>query len=116
MTDSQPGVRVCVPLTAGGEVDPRWGRAELVAVADVVAGGVRGWEQHEVGWGTAHDTGTEGAHHARIARFLRDQKVEVVAANHVGAGMQRMLDSMGVRLVTGLSGDARAAAQAAGGG
>jgi len=110
VTRKATDVRVCVPITAEGEVDPRWGRADRV----VVAGAVRSWQQHDVGWASAHDAGTEGAHHARIARFLREQTVDTVAVDRVGAGMQRMLVSMGVRFVTGLSGDARAAAQAAG--
>ena len=84
-------MRVCVPMTPGGEVDPRWGRADRVAIADVVDGEVRAWEQHDVGWGAAHDTGTEGAHHARIASFLREHGVEAVAVDHVGAEMQRCL-------------------------
>jgi predicted Fe-Mo cluster-binding NifX family protein len=111
MTDRpQAGVRVCVPVTANGEVDPRWGRAAQVAVADVVDGEVRDWQLYDVRWDAAHDTGSEGAHHARIVRFLRDHAVDAVGVDHVGAGMQRMLTSMNVRLVTGLSGDARAAA------
>jgi predicted Fe-Mo cluster-binding NifX family protein len=107
-------VRVSVPVTATGEVDPRWGRADRVAVADVADGEVRGWTEYDVGWSAAHDSGSEGAHHARIARFLLEHQIEAVAVDHVGAGMQRMLASMNVTLVTGLSGDARAAAVAAG--
>ena len=106
-------VRVCVPITAGGDVDPRWGRADRVAIAAVVDGEVRTWEQHDVGWGTAHDTGTEGAHHARIASFLREYAVDAVAVDHIGEGMQRMLTTMGVRIVIGLSGDAHIAARVA---
>jgi predicted Fe-Mo cluster-binding NifX family protein len=67
-----------------------------------------------VAWGTLHDQGTEGAHHARVARFLRDNQVEAVAVCHVGSGMQRMLDSMAIRVVTGPGGDAHSAALAAG--
>jgi predicted Fe-Mo cluster-binding NifX family protein len=106
-------MKVCVPVSADGAVDPRWGRAERVAVAEVVGGELRDWQEHDVGWGTLHDEGTEGAHHARIARFLRDNGIDAVAAEHVGPGMQRMLDSMAVRLVTGVSGDARTAAVSA---
>jgi predicted Fe-Mo cluster-binding NifX family protein len=106
-------MRVCVPITADGQVDPRWGRAEFVAVADVTQGEVRGWQEFTVGWGALHDQGTEGAHHARVARFLRENRIEAIAVHHIGAGMQRMLDSMSVRTVTGLGGDARNAARAA---
>ncbi|HEY5986516.1 MAG TPA: NifB/NifX family molybdenum-iron cluster-binding protein [Streptosporangiaceae bacterium] len=102
-----------MPITADGQVDPRWGRAERVAVADVTQGEIRGWQEFTVGWGTLHGRGTEGAHHARVARFLRDNHVQAIAVHHVGPGMQRMLDSMSVRIVTGLGGNARSAARAA---
>ena len=106
-------MRVCVPITADGEVDPRWGRAERLAVADVTDGEIHDWQEFTVGWGTLHDQGTEGAHHARVARFLRDNQVQAVAVQHVGPGMERMLASMSIRLVSGLGGDARSAARAA---
>jgi predicted Fe-Mo cluster-binding NifX family protein len=104
-------VRACVPVSADGQVDPRWGRAERVAVADVTAGEIRGWQEFTVGWGTLHDQGTEGAHHARVARFLRENQVQGIAVHHIGPGMQRMLASMSIRAVTGLGGDARSAAR-----
>ena len=107
-------MKVCVPVTADGRVDPRWGRADRVAVAEVADGEVRDWEEFTVAWGTLHDQGTEGAHHARVARFLRDNAIQAVGVHHVGPGMQRMLDSMAIRVVTDLGGDARSAALAAG--
>jgi len=107
-------MKVCVPVTADGQVDPRWGRADRVAVAEVADGEVRGWQEFAVAWGTLHDQGTEGAHHARVARFLRDNGIQVIAVGHVGPGMQRMLASMAIQVVTGLGGDARAAARVAG--
>ena len=100
---------VCVPVTATGDIDPRWGRAHRVAVAEITDGVINSWRETTVSWDNQHDQGTEGAHHARIARFLLDNRVDVVAAQHVGVGMQRMLDSMGIRLVTGVSGNAREA-------
>ena len=106
-------MRVCVPVTAQGQVDPRWGRADRVAVAHVEDGEIAGWQEHDVGWSRLHGERSEGAHHARIARFLREHEVETVAAHHVGPGMQRMLATMEVRLVTDLAGDARAAVRAA---
>jgi len=102
-------MKVCVPITSDGTVDPRWGRAERVAVAKVESGTVSDWTEFDVGWGALHDNGPEGAHHARIARFLRDQQVDTVAVDHVGVGLQRMLTTMGVRIDTDHSGDARAA-------
>lgn len=107
-------MKIAVPITPDGQLDPRWGRAARVAVADILDGEVRGWTEHDVGWDVAHDEGAEGAHHARIARFLREHGVEAIAVQHVGAGMHRMLPSMHVRIVDGLSGDAREAAVAAG--
>ena len=107
-------MKVCVPITADGQVDPRWGRADRVAVAEVADGEIRDWQEFAVGWGTLHDQGTEGAHHARVARFLRENGVQAVAVDHVGAGMQRMLGSMAIRVVTSPGGDARSAALAAG--
>jgi predicted Fe-Mo cluster-binding NifX family protein len=101
-------VKVCVPITADGQVDPRWGRANRVVVADVADGEIRDWREFTVNWETLHDQGTEGAHHARVARFLRDNQVQVIVAHHVGPGMQRMLDTMAIRLITGLGGDAAA--------
>lgn len=106
-------MKVCVPLTADGQVDARWGRAERVAVADVSDGEIRGWQEFTVGWETLHDLGTEGAHHARVARFLREQDIQAIAVHHIGPGMQRMLASMSIRAVTGLGGDARSAVLAA---
>jgi predicted Fe-Mo cluster-binding NifX family protein len=106
-------MKVCVAITADCQVDPRWGRADRVAVAEVAGGQIRDWQEFPVAWGTLHDQGTEGAHHARIARFLRDNQVQAIVAQHVGPGMQRMLGSMAIRVVTGLSGDARRAAVAA---
>ena len=107
-------MRVSVPISADGQVDPRRGQADRVAVADVVDGEIRSWQEFTVAWGALHDQRTEGAHHARVARFLRDSQVQAIAVHHVGPGMQRMLDSMAIRVVTGLGGDARSAARAAG--
>ncbi len=97
-------------IQAEGQVDPRWGRADCVAVASVVDGEIADWQEFTVGWGTLHDEGTKGAHHARVARFLRDNQVQAIAVGHVGPGMQRMLGSMAIRVVNGLGGDARSAA------
>ncbi len=92
---------------AGGEPaasrSPRWPAARSA-----------NWQEFTVARGTLHDQGTGGAHHARVARFLRDNGVQAVGVHHAGPGMQRMPGSMAIRVVTGLSGDARSAARAAG--
>ncbi|HET9656645.1 MAG TPA: NifB/NifX family molybdenum-iron cluster-binding protein [Kineosporiaceae bacterium] len=88
---------------------PGWGRARRVALAGVTEGRITQWEELDVNWDVLHDEGSEGSHHARVARFLKDHRVEVVITGHLGAGMERMLGSMGVRVVQQAQGDARAA-------
>jgi predicted Fe-Mo cluster-binding NifX family protein len=99
-------VIVCVPVKPSGEIDPRWGRAARVAIVEVQDGQLVRWEEHEVGWDTLHDEGTEGGHHARVARFLQEQHVEVVVAGHMGPPMAQMLERMGLEVHPGAVGDA----------
>jgi predicted Fe-Mo cluster-binding NifX family protein len=101
---------VCVPLTSQGWIDPRWGRADRVAVAKLHADEFESWQEFDVGWGHIHDSGSESAHHARIARFLREQRVQVVVADHMGPPMQDMLRKMGIEVYLDASGSARQAA------
>jgi predicted Fe-Mo cluster-binding NifX family protein len=103
-------VKVCIPVTEGDQVDPRWGRADRVAMADIKDGQIDGWEEIAVGWGELHDSAGEGEHHARIARFLREHRVQVVVAGHMGPPMQNMLAKMGVEVRLGAGGPAREAA------
>ncbi len=98
---------------SGSLVGGGWGRAQRVAVATVDTGELTGWAEHDVRWDLAHDEGTEGSHHARIVRFLRENGVEVVVTGHMGPPMARMLGTMGIRAVVDAAGDARAAAVAA---
>ena len=107
-------MNICVPITPNGDVEARWGRADRVAVAEVSNGVISGWREIDVGWGTEHDASTEGAHHARIAKFLLDNTIDAVAVQHVGPGMQRMLDTMGIRVSAQHSGAARHAVTALG--
>lgn len=104
---------VCVPVTPADEVDHSWGRAPRVAVADVQNGEVVAWQVFDVSWDTLHDTGTDGSHHARVSRFLKEHGVQAVVAPHMGPPMVNILDRMGigVRYVEG--GDARHAVVAA---
>jgi predicted Fe-Mo cluster-binding NifX family protein len=101
---------VCLAVTDDGFVDPRWGRADRVAVADVGANGIESWHEFDVGWDHLHDSGPEGGHHARIARFLREHNVEAVVANHMGPPMGHMLGKMGIEVRLGTAGRAREAA------
>lgn len=96
----------CVPVTPAGEIDPRWGRAARVAVVEVTDGTLVRWEEFDVGWDRLHDVGTEGGHHARVARFMQEHRVEVVVAHHMGPPMAQMLDLMGLHVQLGASGDA----------
>jgi len=100
-------VIVCVPVAADGSLDPRWGRAQRVAIANVDGENIRSWEEFEVGWGTAHDSGPEGQHHARVARFLQEHQVQAVVADHMGPPMQQMLEKMGIAVRLGAGGKAR---------
>jgi predicted Fe-Mo cluster-binding NifX family protein len=104
---------LCVPVTPTGDVDPRWGRAAPVAVAEVVGGTVRRWDEHEVGWDRLHDEGLEGGHHARVARFVQEQRASIVVAGHMGDPMLAMLRRMDIDVRLGVSGDARLAVLAA---
>ena len=101
---------VCVPVTVEGLLDPRWGRADRVAVATVSQDGIGDWKEFDVGWGSLHDAGTEGSHHARVARFLREHGVGAVVAHHMGAGMTHTLEKMGLTMRLGETGSAREAA------
>ncbi len=100
---------LCVPVTTTGEVDPRWGRAGRVAVAEVVGGTVRSWVEYDVGWDRPHDQATEGGHHARVARFVQEHRASIVVAHHMGDPMLQMLGGMDVEVRLGISGDARLA-------
>lgn len=104
---------VCAPVTIAGTIDPRWGKADWIAIADIEKGQITDWREIEVSWSRLHDEGTEGSHHARVVKFLRDRKIEAVVANHMGEGMTRMLKTMGIPVFLGASGDARSAIQVA---
>jgi len=103
---------VCTPVTKEGTIDPRWGRADWVAVADVVDGEIVSWQEVEVSWSRLHDEGTSGSHHGRVVTFLREYHVEALVANHIGDGMVRMLDTLGLPVHLGAVGDARSAVKA----
>lgn len=97
---------VCIPVTEEGFVDPGWGRADRVAVAKVTANAIDDWQEFDVGWGRLHDSGPEGGHHARIARFLTEHEVEAVIADHMGPPMEHMLGKMGIKVHLGAAGRA----------
>lgn len=98
---------VCVPVTPDGQVEGRWGKAPRVAVATVSSGEITGWIEHDVRWDVLHDEGTEGSHHARVVRFLRDNEVTAVVASHMGPPMANTISKLGLGLHLSASGDAR---------
>ena len=95
-----------IAINPDGTVGGGWGRADRVAIATVTGASITDWTVIEVGWNAAHDEGTEGSHHARIARFLKDNHVDTVIAGHMGDGMVRMMATMGITTVLGVTGDA----------
>ncbi len=88
-------------------MDPRWGRADRVAIATVSAGVIGRWQEIDVRWSELHDHGGEGQHHARVARFLQENGVQAVVADHMGPPMEEMLRKMGIRVHLGAHGPAR---------
>jgi predicted Fe-Mo cluster-binding NifX family protein len=104
---------VCAPITTSGDkgpqIDPRWGRANWVALADLQNGEITNWQEIEVSWDRLHDEGTHGSHHARIVKFLKEHGVEAIVAHHLGDGMVRMLETMKIPVYFDAAGDARAA-------
>lgn len=103
----------CIPVTADGQTGGGWGRARRLAFATVADGQITTWDEVDVGWDVAHDAGTEGSHHARVAKTLLDRQVDAVVTGHMGDGMVRMLATMKIRTYLGATGDARAAVVAA---
>ena len=105
------GMSTVVALSlVGSQVGGGWGKAQRIAIATVEDGAVTLWLEHDVRWDIAHDEGTEGSHHARVVRFLRDNGVQVVATGHMGEPMARMLATMGIRAAVEASGDPHEAA------
>ena len=105
---------IAVPVTPDGQVDPRWGRAARVAVARVDEGRIVAWDEHDVRWDELHDAGTEGGHHARVARFVVEQGITTVVANHMGPPMVEMLGRMRIEVRLGAAGNARLVVTGAG--
>ena len=103
---------VCVPVNGAGVIDPRWGRADRLAIAEVDDRQIVAWQEFDVGWDRLHDEGTEGSHHARVARVVTEHGVQAVVAAHMGDPMVRMLEKLGLAVHLGASGDARKAVQA----
>jgi predicted Fe-Mo cluster-binding NifX family protein len=96
-----------VSITPDGQVAPGWGRARRIVTATVRDGVIADWQELDVAWDVLHDEGTEGAHHARVVRFLRENHVDTVITGRLGAGMARTIEAMNIRLLQGQVGDVR---------
>ena len=66
---------------------PSWGKAHWIGVAEVTDGEVTSWRIDEVAWDESHDSGTHGSHHARIVRFLKDERIDAVVSVVGGRGL-----------------------------
>ena len=99
--------------TSNPPIDHRWGRADWIALAEVNEGKITGWSEVEVSWNRLHDEGTDGSHHARIAKFIKENKVEMIVVDHMGDGMVRMLKTMEIPVVFGAAGPAKTAIEKA---
>lgn len=88
-----------LPVTDDGSVDPRFGRASTMAVAEVTDGQITSWTTHDVGWDVLHDEGPHGTHHGRIVRFLKEHNVERVLFVRMGDGMINTINKMGLVLI-----------------
>lgn len=99
---------ICISIAGGDQVGGGWGKARDVAVAEVSPEGeILRWEDFNVRWDELHGQGGEGAHHARIAKFLMDHGVERVITGHMGPGMHHMLEKMNISTVVDVQGNAR---------
>ena len=99
---------VATPVTPEGQSAPSWGKAHWIGVAEVADGEITSWRIDEVAWDVSHDAGTHGSHHARIVRFLKDESIDAVVVDHMGEGMVRVMNSMGIPILSATPGDARA--------
>src|ERR1019366_6128195 len=106
---------ICLAVADDGCIDPRWGRAQRVVIATVEAGTIIGWEEFDVSWDALHDTGSEGAHHAREAPFLRQHPADNMLDHHMVERLARMLQKLGVTVRLVIVGDARRAVTPAAG-
>ncbi len=101
---------IAVPVTADGLVDPRWGKAQTIAIAKITTDPdvqIELWEEHPVGWNVLHDQGAHGTHHARIVKFLKEHNVNAVVINHCGASIMNTMQKMGLVIAVEAVGPAK---------
>ncbi|MFZ2226899.1 MAG: NifB/NifX family molybdenum-iron cluster-binding protein [Candidatus Nanopelagicaceae bacterium] len=100
---------ICTPVTSDGNIDPRWDRADWIAIAEVINGKIVNWQEIDVLWSQLYYSGTFGSHDDRIVKFLREHRVEAVIANHVGDSMAQIFGTMRISVHLGATGDAQLA-------
>ncbi len=69
--------------------------------------------QRELSLDVLHDERTHGSHHARVARFFKEQGIEAVVPSEMGPGVVPMLATMGLPILPASPGDAKASVLAA---
>jgi len=97
----------------GGDVGEGLGRARSMAVARVEEGEISSWQAYDVRWDQSHgkfSADGHGAHHTRIASFMKEHEVEIVVTGHAGPPMAQTLGQMDILMYQGATGDARQAA------
>ncbi len=92
-------MKFVIPVTPDGQVGHSWGKAETLAVATWEDGAITSWDVHDVRWDLSHGEGNEGAHHARVVRFLKEQEIEYVVVDHMGAPMRNTINKLGLKIV-----------------
>jgi Dinitrogenase iron-molybdenum cofactor. len=90
---------IAIPVTPDGAVEERWagprGSRSPPWWTDASRTG-----RSTPSAGTSPTTrGTEGAHHARVVRFLRENGVTHVVVDHMGAGMRHTLGKLGIEIL-----------------
>lgn len=100
---------IAVPVTPSGDVDRRFGKADQVAVAEVIDGKITSWVIHDTDWQRHHAQSPHGTHHGRIVRFLIDNSVEAVVIDHAGVPMINTMQKMGLTVVLDAVGPAKEA-------
>lgn len=102
-----------------GKVNPHFGRADQMALADVEGVKITQWKVVDTPFANMHRDhdhhgGSGGhtpnpSHQSTIKQFLLDHDVDVVFVGHAGPGLQKVKDETKMNVVTGAQGDAREA-------
>ncbi|MGC8571671.1 MAG: NifB/NifX family molybdenum-iron cluster-binding protein [Candidatus Micrarchaeia archaeon] len=77
------------------------GRAPRVAIIYTKDGKVEKIEEIDVRWDKTHENEQEGLHHASVAKFIKEHKVNEIIASGSGPDMRRMLERLGLTIKIG---------------